>query len=146
HRTQHLQPSTPSRLTLDAPDLPSRGGGSMAGCGCRGVIVYSARRFCSAEVKLTVPRWTSAPSASLRGGDKTVADLVTEAVITYGPNWSDRDYRITSRAPRSGSADRHARKFSHGRNHRPASGKPRAVGKPFGQEADLARQTPVLLD
>src|SRR5215472_12193907 len=45
HRTQHLQPSTPSRLTLDAPDLPSRGGGSMAGCGCRGVIVYSARRF-----------------------------------------------------------------------------------------------------
>ena len=32
--SQHLQPSTPSRLALDAPDLPSRGGGSMEKCGC----------------------------------------------------------------------------------------------------------------
>jgi hypothetical protein len=43
--SQHLQPSTPSRLALDAPDLPSRGGGSMEKCGCRSVIPYSARRF-----------------------------------------------------------------------------------------------------
>ena len=44
-RSQHLQPSTPSRFALDAPDLPSRGGGSMEKCGCRSVIAYSARRF-----------------------------------------------------------------------------------------------------
>jgi hypothetical protein len=44
-RSQHLQPSTPSRLALDAPDLPSRGGGSMEKCGCRSVIAYCARRF-----------------------------------------------------------------------------------------------------
>jgi hypothetical protein len=33
---------TPSRLALDATDLPSRGGGSMEKCGCRSVITYSA--------------------------------------------------------------------------------------------------------
>src|SRR6516165_4996001 len=40
-RSQHLQLSTASRLALDAPDLPSRGGGSMEKCGCRSVITYS---------------------------------------------------------------------------------------------------------
>jgi predicted dehydrogenase len=37
-RAQHLQPSTPSRLALDAPDLPSRGGEPMAECG-RGCVI-----------------------------------------------------------------------------------------------------------
>jgi putative transposase len=54
-RSQHLQPSTPSRLALDAPDLPSRGGGSMEKCGCRSAITYSAwHSFCSREVNLTM--------------------------------------------------------------------------------------------
>jgi len=34
----YLQPSTPSRLALDAPDLPSRGGEPMAACG-RGRVI-----------------------------------------------------------------------------------------------------------
>ena len=53
--SQHLQPSTPSRLAFDAPDLPSRGHGSMEKCGCRSVIAYSAwHSFCSREVNLTM--------------------------------------------------------------------------------------------
>jgi transposase-like protein len=35
-----LQPATPSRLALDAPDRPSRGGGPMEKCGCRSMTVY----------------------------------------------------------------------------------------------------------
>ena len=41
-RPQHLQPSTPSRLALNAPDLPSRGGEPMEKCGYRSVIACSA--------------------------------------------------------------------------------------------------------
>src|SRR5262249_25498312 len=37
-----FKPSTPSRLALDAPDISTRGGGSMEKCGCRRVIAYSA--------------------------------------------------------------------------------------------------------
>jgi IS1 family transposase len=40
-RPQHLQSPTPSRLALDAPDLPGRGGETMAGYG-RGCVI--ARR------------------------------------------------------------------------------------------------------
>src|SRR5262249_18595578 len=56
-RSQHLQPPTPSRLTLDAPDLPSRARKSMEQCGCRSVIAYSAwRSFCSTQLNLTMPQ------------------------------------------------------------------------------------------
>ena len=41
-RPQHLQPSTPSRLALDAPDLPSRGGEPMAGCGRSRMLMHPA--------------------------------------------------------------------------------------------------------
>ena len=41
-RSQHLQPSTPSRLAFDAPDLPSRGGEPMAGCRRSRVIAHWA--------------------------------------------------------------------------------------------------------
>ena len=55
-RPQHVQPATPSRLALDAPDLPSRSGDPMADCGCRGVIAYSAcGSFCTTEINLTMP-------------------------------------------------------------------------------------------
>jgi DDE domain len=37
-RPQHLQPSTSSRLALDPPDLPNRGGGAMAERDSRGMI------------------------------------------------------------------------------------------------------------
>jgi len=52
HNTFNLQPS---RIALDAADLPSRRGGSMEECGCRSVIAYSAWcSFCPAEVNLTM--------------------------------------------------------------------------------------------
>ena len=55
-RPQHLQSSTPSRLAVDAPDLPRRGGEPMAGCGHRRLIAYSARgSFCLTDVELTTP-------------------------------------------------------------------------------------------
>jgi len=55
-RPQHLQPPTPSRLALDAADLPSRSGEPMEKCGYRSVITCSARRgFCSIDVNLTTP-------------------------------------------------------------------------------------------
>ena len=55
-RSQHLQSSTPSRLAVNAPDLPRRGGEPMAGCGRGQVIAYSARgSFCLTDVNLTVP-------------------------------------------------------------------------------------------
>jgi hypothetical protein len=41
-RPQHLQPSMPSRLALDAPDLPSRGSEPMAGCDRGRVIAHPA--------------------------------------------------------------------------------------------------------
>jgi len=41
-RSQHLQSSTPSRIALDAPDLPSRGGEPMAGCRRSRVIAHWA--------------------------------------------------------------------------------------------------------
>src|SRR5271155_3377349 len=44
-RTQHFQPSTPSRLALDAPDFPSRGGGPMAECDRGSVIAHLASRL-----------------------------------------------------------------------------------------------------
>src|SRR5947207_5164102 len=54
-RPQHLQSPTPSRLTLDAPDLLSRGGEPMEKCGYCSVIACSARGyFCSAVVNLTM--------------------------------------------------------------------------------------------
>ena len=43
-RPQHLQPPTPSRLTLDAADLPRRGGKPMAGCGRGRVIAHRPSR------------------------------------------------------------------------------------------------------
>src|SRR5207248_7145655 len=39
---QHLQPSTPSRLAIDAADLPSRGGERMAECSRGPVIAHPA--------------------------------------------------------------------------------------------------------
>ena len=58
-RPQHLQPSTPSGLTFDTPDLPSRGGGSMEKCGWRRVIEHhawgSCGSFCSVAANLTIP-------------------------------------------------------------------------------------------
>src|SRR5207248_3990768 len=52
----HLQPSTPSRLALDAPDLSSRGGEPMAGCGRGCVIARPASGwFCATQVNLTMP-------------------------------------------------------------------------------------------
>ena len=45
---QHLQPSTPSRLALDAPDLPSRSGQPVAGCRRGRVIAHPVSgSFCS---------------------------------------------------------------------------------------------------
>src|SRR4029077_10438163 len=41
-RRQYLQPSAPSRLTINAADLPSRGGERMAECSCRSVNAHSA--------------------------------------------------------------------------------------------------------
>src|SRR5215472_4537153 len=53
-RSQHLQSSTPSRITLDAPDLSSRGSEPMAGCRRSRVIAPSAlASFCSPQIKLT---------------------------------------------------------------------------------------------
>src|SRR5215472_4089040 len=55
-RSQHLQSSTPSRSTLDAPDLSSRGSEPMAGCRRSRVIAPSAlASFCSPQIKLTTP-------------------------------------------------------------------------------------------
>src|SRR5215471_497549 len=55
-RSQHLQSSTPSRITLDAPDLSSRGSEPMAGCRRSRVIAPSAlASFCSPQIKLTAP-------------------------------------------------------------------------------------------
>jgi hypothetical protein len=54
-RPQHLQSPTPSRLTLDAPDLLSRGGEPMEKCGYCSEIACSARGyFCSTVVNLTM--------------------------------------------------------------------------------------------
>ena len=56
HAATTLSTFNPSRLALDAADLPSRGGEPMAVCGRRPVIAYSARgSFCSTDVNLTVP-------------------------------------------------------------------------------------------
>src|SRR5215471_5217746 len=55
-RSQHLQSSTPSRSTLDAADLSSRGSEPMAGCRRSRVIAPSALAlFCSPQIKLTAP-------------------------------------------------------------------------------------------
>jgi hypothetical protein len=73
-RPQHLQPSTPSRLALDAPDLPSRGGEPMEKCGYRSVIACPAwGAYCSTDVNLTIPppqprRPLRAPSWAERSG------------------------------------------------------------------------------
>jgi hypothetical protein len=40
--SQHLQPSTPSRLAINVADLPSRGGERMAECSRRSVIAHPA--------------------------------------------------------------------------------------------------------
>ena len=56
-RLQHLQPSTPSRLALAAPDLPSGGGEPMAGCGHSRMLMHPASdSIRSPQVKLTMPR------------------------------------------------------------------------------------------
>src|SRR5215469_10933689 len=48
--------TTPSRLALDAPNLPSRGGRSMEKCGCRSVIkLFSGAPFRLTDVNLTMP-------------------------------------------------------------------------------------------
>ena len=53
---QHLQPPTPSRLPLDATDIPRRGGKPMARCRRGRVSAHPASdTFCSPQVKLTVP-------------------------------------------------------------------------------------------
>jgi len=44
-RSQHLQPSTPSRLAVDTADLPSRGDARMAECSRGSVIARPARAF-----------------------------------------------------------------------------------------------------
>ena len=49
---QHLQPSTPSRLAIDAADLSSRSGERMAECGGGNVIAHPASGFSDRE-KLT---------------------------------------------------------------------------------------------
>jgi len=42
---QHLQPSTPSRLAINAADLPSRGGERVVECGGGRVITHPAPGF-----------------------------------------------------------------------------------------------------
>ena len=54
HNTFNLQ--QPSRLAVDAPDLPSRGGEPMAECGRGNLIARPAPdSFCSIQVNLTMP-------------------------------------------------------------------------------------------
>ena len=50
---QHFQPSTSSRLALDAADLPRRGGEPMAGCGRGRVIAHKASGLVFANHRLS---------------------------------------------------------------------------------------------
>ena len=75
-RPQHLQPSTSSRLALDPPDLPNRGGGAMAERDSRGMIRTSLHvPYRPKALNLTLP---SAPVAPTDRGE-------TGAFLPAGP-------------------------------------------------------------
>ena len=55
HRPQYLQPTAPSRLPIDASDLPIRSGGARAARPTRHDDGPSAPVFCPERLNLTVP-------------------------------------------------------------------------------------------